>query len=258
MVTTEDVIIWNDFSEREYDTAIKHAAVYAVLSVPYTIDRMNYGNSPEGLLKRIENIVKGKVGEYLFEAYCQTHDINISRRETETPFWRYDKNDFIIDGTTVDLKNNIIWGGYDIIKEEVVNFPALVPADQFEKPHPSKFMYVFSFMNTKDFFSIELNEATLRHIGTINDGCCGKQLKEKPSYYTNDRQYFLDLFAKFGKQPVVKINSYPHLVIAGMSQDLRGFYKTPAGTMFRYRSGNIKTRKENYTLEVKNLSPFKF
>lgn len=70
MVEREDIIICDGIPKDKYIIAIKKAVIYGILSVPYTIDRMGYGNSPDGVKKRIINIAKGKIGEFLFEQYC--------------------------------------------------------------------------------------------------------------------------------------------------------------------------------------------
>ena len=265
MVNGNDIIVWNDFDIKDYNTAINNAVAYAILSVPYTYDRLGLGNSVDGVRERIRNITKGKVAEYLFETYCKSKGINISRKKNETPFWRYDKNDFVINGTTIDVKNNIIRGGNEFIREEVLNFPALVPCDQVEKVKPGNFAYVFTFMLDNDFFTIDLTDETLRYIGQLNNNCSGKQLYSKPSYYKDKRSYFIELFNRFGgmnKQKIAIINNHPDLIIGGVKSFDNGFKNdfniVDGGTLFKYESGHIKTRVKNYMTEVKNLETFNF
>ena len=45
MVEREDIIICDGIPKDKYIIAIKKAVIYGILSVPYTIDRMGYGNS---------------------------------------------------------------------------------------------------------------------------------------------------------------------------------------------------------------------
>lgn len=52
MVEREDIIICDGIPKDKYIIAIKKAVIYGILSVPYTIDRMGYGNSPDGVKKK--------------------------------------------------------------------------------------------------------------------------------------------------------------------------------------------------------------
>lgn len=267
MVNKNDIIIWNDFDVKDYDIAINKAVVYAILSVPYTYDRLGLGYDNDGIRERIKNITKGKVAEYLFELYCKSKGIKISRKDNETPFWRYDKNDFIINDMIIDVKNNIIRNGNTFIKDEVLNFPALVPCDQVNGHiKPVNFAYVFTFMLDNDFFTIDLNDDTLQYISKLNNFCCGKQLDSKPSYFKDKESYFREIFRKFGgikTQKIVIINNHPDLIIGGIEfynhKDFENkFDVVNSGTLFKYESGYIRTRVGNYMTKVKNLEVFKF
>lgn len=258
MVKQEDIIIFNDFNEKDYDNSIKRATAYAILSVPYTWDRMGYGSDIDGIRKRITNIIKGKVAEYIFEFYCKSKGVNISTKDTQTEFWRYDKKDFVIDNTKFDLKNNFFFKSNGIVEDEILEFPALIPVKQYS----DSVGYIFSFMSTKDFFNLELSDDVLYEISQINNGCSGQQINNRPIYFTTERQYFLDMFDKYGKQKVIDIYDRPELIICGVKypNDVTKEYFSylPKDTTLQYKSGRIKTRTNNYYTKIKNLNPFKF
>jgi len=60
MVNKNDIIIWNDFDVKDYDIAINKAVVYAILSVPYTYDRLGLGYDNDGIRERIKKYYKRK------------------------------------------------------------------------------------------------------------------------------------------------------------------------------------------------------
>ncbi len=258
MVKREDIIIFNDFNDNDYDQAIKEGVSYGILSVPYTYDRFKLGNSISGIKERIRRIAKGKIAENLFELYCKTNGVNLTKEETETPFWRYDKKDFKIDGVKFDLKNNFLTKGSGVVTDEVLDFPALIPVDQYKEDTG----YIFSFMKGRDAFTLELDDDVIYEISQYNNGCCGKQLDHCPEYYKGKRQYYLDMFAKYGRQKVVDIRYHPEMVICGVkypydaTRDL--FKVVPTGTLFRYNFGQTTTHIVNYMTPVRNLNPVKF
>lgn len=262
MVEREDIIICDGISKDKYIIAIKKAVIYGILSVPYTIDRMGYGNSPDGVKKRIINIAKGKIGEFLFEQYCINKGFQISRSKTETPFWKYDKNDFIINGITVDLKNNYV---YSFRPEYTNELPALVPETQFNKVKPFEFYYVFSFLpkNNDDFFDIHLTKESLKYIGSLNNNCCGEQLNHKPEYFTTEKEWFKNFFDTYGKcDKVVTFSSnLPQLVIGGYASRKDGDFdefKLVNPDSLKTLGGNIYTKVKNYFTPIKTLRPFIF
>ena len=258
MVKREDIIVFDNFSEKEYDDAIKQAVSYGILSVPYTYDRFHLGNSIRGIRERIRRIAKGKLAEKLFELYCNVNGVPISKKETETPFWRYDKKDFEINGVKFDLKNNFLTKGNGIVTDEVLDFPALIPVDQYKENTG----YIFSFMKGRDAFELNLSDDVIYEISQYNNGCCGKELDHKPEYFINVRQYYLDMFAKYGRQKVVDIRYYPEMIICGLkypNDTIRNLFKVaPEKTVFQYNFGQIETHIKNYVTPVRNLYPVKF
>lgn len=253
MVGVDDIDIWGEFNHREYDIAIAKSVIYAVLSVPYTYDRKGCGNSVDGIRERIRNIAKGKVGEYLFLAYCKANGISLVKGETETPFWRYDRGDFIIGNRVIDIKNNYLWGGSEIVNDEIMEFPALVPKDQYR----TGMTYVFTFINDSHFFDIDLSDDVLDSISQLNEGCCGRQIGHRPSYFVSERLYFEDLFGRFGKQKIVRIFRHPPLIVAGCADSGTEMNNIHPMT-FKFETGTIRTVIENKMTLVKNLNPLRF
>ncbi len=62
-----DVIIVDGISDSEYNSLIEECVKYAIISLPFTVDRMSIPNEKQRAL----NIAKGKIAEALFETFCK-------------------------------------------------------------------------------------------------------------------------------------------------------------------------------------------
>jgi len=65
-MNANEIIFFKVNNKRKLNEIIKKSAEYAFLSLPFTIDRMNYGFDKISISKRINNIFKGKIAEELF------------------------------------------------------------------------------------------------------------------------------------------------------------------------------------------------
>jgi hypothetical protein len=98
----KDEIITYHPDEKTYDMLVYQAVNYAVISSPFTVNRMNIDNVSE----RIQNIAKGKLAEMLFVEYCNERGVGISTEECTTPFYQVDRRDFLLGDFECDIKNN--------------------------------------------------------------------------------------------------------------------------------------------------------
>ncbi len=118
-----DVIFYKLKDLKVAQSGIEGAARYAILSLPYTVNRMAIGKSRT----RIQNIIKGKFAEFLLEQYAQEQEISLDFKAGETPFWERDKFDFEYDGMIWDLKNNFTRMSSLLDAEDYIKLPALIP-----------------------------------------------------------------------------------------------------------------------------------
>ena len=107
-----------------YDRLMAESVKYAIISLPYTINRMNLID----IQSRITNIAKGKISENIFLHFCDLNEILVNTKNCETPFYLPDKRDFILGREEWDIKNNFLRHDGDILlTEDYLNLPGLVP-----------------------------------------------------------------------------------------------------------------------------------
>jgi hypothetical protein len=79
---------------RLYERLVLEAVEYAILSLPYTINRMELKETST----RIVNIAKVKLSETLFIHFCRANEILLRIDTCQTPFYQPDRRDFILAG----------------------------------------------------------------------------------------------------------------------------------------------------------------
>ena len=152
-----EVIVVNRIPHSEYRIIVVHALEYAILSIPFTYDRMEIPD----LQRKILNIAKGKIAEGLFQYFCTQNDIPADFKSCETPFYQADHRDFILIGKEWDIKNNFLYHqGIVLNDHHYVDLPALIPNrgnwDQWGKRliqksnQTSATGFVFTYLNHKD------------------------------------------------------------------------------------------------------------
>ena len=62
-----EVILLNNLSPADYDQLVEESVRYALLSLPFTVDRMNIPNEAQRAL----NIAKGKIAESFIAVFLQ-------------------------------------------------------------------------------------------------------------------------------------------------------------------------------------------
>ena len=103
-MTEKEVIIVDGIPSAQYHSLIEGCVKYAIISLPFTVDRMKIPNPQQ----RAFNIAKGKIAESLFQFFCKNNGINPDFESCSTPFWTVDNRDFILRSTEWDIKNNFI------------------------------------------------------------------------------------------------------------------------------------------------------
>jgi hypothetical protein len=233
-----EVIIVDGISPDAYETIVSYAVNYAIISLPFTVNRMGISSET----KRALNIAKGRIAEGLFRYFCMQNRIDVDFETCTTPYWTVDKRDFLFQGKEWDLKNNF----FAIPKGEsgcrYTDLPALVPnrfspdqyypnrADQWHKRLNKKFpgsdgvAYLFTFLKEAEleggerknpFLEIRLSEDQTKLIRELYDKFGGRIQEREP--YPEDR--FREAINKRGDGPHFILHERPHLIITAYATE---------------------------------------
>ncbi len=219
----DDIIVVNDMSISDYDAIVDTAVRYAILSLPFTIDRMKIPH----VSRRVMNIAKGKLAEGLFGWFCIKNKIKVDMTSCETPFYQVDKRDFLFLGYEWDIKNNLIYPKNEI---SYLDLPALIPnrhqRDQWSTRNEKKIKtskgvkYLFTFMKVSDlgtgknFIDITLDERQVDILQKLYQKYKGLSQASLPFSVDDFWAYFLksntDLF---------RLDDRPELIITGYADE---------------------------------------
>lgn len=185
-----EVIIVDGIPTEVYDSLIEECVKYAIISLPFTVDRMKIPDEKQRAL----NIAKGKIAEELFNFFCNENNIQPDFDICSTEFWTVDNRDFILNGSEWDIKNNFIYTADDLLNGNYTNLPALVPnrfnGDQWSKRNQN----LIAGSNGVEFLFTFLKNASL-----INN-TRGREFLE--INLSSDQQYFLrELYTRYKGNP---------------------------------------------------------
>lgn len=248
-----------------YDQLLKDAIDYAIISIPFTFDRMGIRD----LKKKITNIAKGKLAENLFFYYLAQNNIDFDQYTTSTPFYKIDRRDFILKGKEWDIKNNFLVHDNELLeKEEYIELLGLIPNrgewDQWGKRNQKYFTqslstaYVFTFMQKnrskdgEDFFSMKFSFKQEIFLRDLYDKFEGKQQQQSP-YET---KWFWDAFEAIDGPYSFTCRYRPQMAITGVAfpETFNDFtlYK-PSQVTGKY----MRTIIPNMGIPIKNLKSFR-
>jgi len=234
-----EVIIVDGIPPRTYDAVMGSCVKYALISLPFTIDRMRISS----LRQRVRNIAKGKIAEALFDLFCRRNSIYPDFKKSHTPFWKVDRKDFVLMRGAWDLKNNFIYYSGDSFPHKYIDLPALIPnryqGDQWSKRNKKPFsetlvnFQLFTFLKNadlvrgkrqKEFISIHLSKAQNDFLSKL---CQKYRGKSQPSMPFTSNGFWKQMRNR-GSQPYFTLNSRPHLIITGYATKYqwKGFRNT--------------------------------
>ena len=262
-----EVIIVDNIPPDAYKKIAVEAVKYAIISVPFTIDRMALRNRN----RQIFNIAKGKLAEGLFKFFCTQNNIEANFDICETPFYQIDKRDFILGYSEWDQKNNFIYHpGSLLSSHQYVNLPALVPnrpnrKDQWQKREDFYFdktksvKFLFTFMKAADqnrkannFFSINLSNKQQAFLDKLYKKYKGLPQSEKPF---NVIDFWEEMTSLKDDQKSFHLNDKPNLVITAYADDTHWelFFNTEHKN---FLDGTLRTKIRNKTCYLKELPSF--
>lgn len=245
-----------------YDRLVTDSIKYALLSLPYTINRMKLRD----IRSRITNIAKGKISEKIFLHFCEQNAIPVQTEKCQTPFYLPDKKDFIMGREEWDIKNNFLRHTGPILSlDNYLNLPALIPNrgewDQWTKkdiclhtPETETVCYLFSFMKGWEgrapFLSIELTDDQISFISELST-----HRKNKETPYTEDWFWTKMTTLGDGNPFNYHLNFHSELILCGVAQK-KDFIHFKKLIPQNFQNGLFQTRINNMGLEIKNLSSF--
>ena len=228
-------LVYVDLPNKEYHKLINNSLKYALLSLPFTFDRLSLHKGKSALNatnSRILNILKGKLAEAIFEYFCLINSLRVDFDTPKTPYFQTDKRDFYFEDTEIDIKNNFVYHTGDFYSN-YLQLPALIPNrfknDQWEKrlkkydkPHVA---HIFSFMKAADLHNhkrgksfIELNLSHQQLQLIYNYFLKYKGQKQATAAFQKE-DYLRAILGQQSLAELYSINFYPKLVIAGMANE---------------------------------------
>jgi hypothetical protein len=284
-----EIIIVNGISDIEYNSIIQECVEYAIISLPFTVNRMSISNETQRAL----NIAKGKLAEALFRKFCAKNNIPANFDICSTPFWTVDNRDFVLHNKEWDIKNNYIYYPKDIFNFNFVDLPALVP-NRFEGDQWSKrtqnliaeskgVCFLFTYLKnadlingkrSTDFLEIKLSEYQQTFLRSLYQQYKGKPQANEP--YTS--QWFWEKMEANGNNQYFVLHTRPELIITGYADDhhwklfentgvldrnnhlqnavkLKWYTKSPKGSC-NFLNGTLWTTITNATTPVASIPAF--
>ena len=262
-----DVIIVDGIPDSEYDLLIEECVKYAIISLPFTVDRMSITNEK----KRALNIAKGKIAEALFEIFCRKNNINIDFDICTTPFWTVDNRDFVLNGNEWDIKNNFIYCQSEYFNGNYTDLPGLVPnrynGDQWSKRNENLIAgtngvcFLFTYLKNADlingqrgneFLEIDISPNQQSFIRELYKKYGGKPQQFEP--FTS--QWFWESMAQKGNSNYFRLNFRPHLIITGYANETHWSMFEDTGPFDRSNNFQIYTKPRWYLKSQKGSCNF--
>ena len=216
----ENEVIKVQIASDIYKRIVRSAVDYAILSLPFTIDRMKIPNEAQRAL----NIAKGKIAEYLFQYYCVKNKIPADFKSCTTPFYQIDKKDFMLNGREWDIKNNYIYYEGDKFPHPYTHLPALVPnrhkKDQWSQKETANYLFTFikgaeikNGKRVQEFLTLKMNnrqEAFLRELYDTYKGLPQKSCPFEMSWFQKE-------YKVLGTHALYELHFQPELIITGFA-----------------------------------------
>ena len=262
---SNEVITYHIVDKNRQNRLIREAIDYALLSIPFTFDRLGNRN----LTKNILNIAKGKIAENYFYAFCSDKSIELDTTSLSTPFYQADNRDFLFRDLEWDIKNNFLIHEKDLLPtasylDLIALIPNRGPWDQWSKRNSvsrsnSKGTgYVFTFMKknepdaSSDFLKIRMNLDQKNYLLDLYENFQGKHQYVSPY----ESEHFWNKFNSLGPNYDFDLSQFPYLVITGVAfnEDFINFSTFRPSDM---KSTYLRTIIENMGIRIGDLKSFR-
>ena len=249
-------MVIDSFSSHAVNRALDKSLKYALLSKPFTLNRMKLP-----IDKCLTNIVKGKLVENLFSEACLERGVSLEVDRCTTPFWKRDQRDFVLLNREWDVKSLFLHQLPP--KASFDNCPALIPnrhaADQWStrtvrylpdlRDPPAS---VFLFMGPLNL-SLKLDR---EQTSFLSDMC--REFGERESQsepFKSD--WYLDRFPRLNELST-EVDSNPVMAITGVASqaDWGKFSNVPPRSFLVDDVRVFTTRIPNMWCRAGDLPPF--
>ncbi|MGD9899609.1 MAG: hypothetical protein AB7T22_10845 [Calditrichaceae bacterium] len=250
---TSDEIVKIYVSKNLLIKALTESKHYGAVSLPWTINRMQYDLTRRGFEKRLRNIVLGKLPEiFIREAF---HRLNIPAdfNKGSTPYWQSDLFDLMIciNGESEEWDIKSLNMDLEKVKtDEIVDLPVLVPnnydMDQWAKRGKCAYSmsrrkrYLFTFLNSFGL-NVPLSQEQFQNF---------QKIVANKAYYENQKDYILRMI---GPIEVTMDKNETYMLITGCAgpEEWQFFDDIPPGSKFL--NGLFATRIKNKGCAVRDL-----
>lgn len=250
----------------EFELIANNAFKYAIISSPFTINRMGL----DELNKRIANIIKGKIAENLLEEFFNNQKISVDFNSCQTPYYQIDRRDFLWRDFEWDLKNNFItYSELALDGQTIGKLPCLIPnikaGDQWDRRNKLYFdslkgsAYLFSFMIGKlvngplenELVKVNLSKDQTQWLSSLNEKFSGKSFKNEPLNQDDFWKTWNEIdIPELHQSFEVGFNSPIYFTAIANAADWPSFkLKKPQS----FVKGLFKTRIDNMGVEVEKL-----
>lgn len=263
-----EVIIVNGISKDAYLNICKEAVEYAIISYPFTYNRMGL----KGLEKKITNIAKGKLAEGLFFHFCASNKIDINKSIVQTPFYQPDKADFVFQGAEWDLKNNFIYHkGKYLFKKYYKWLPGLIPnksaTDQWVRrerkalPTSTEKRYLFTFLKASDaldlfqsMIDVHLSRRQEQYLRELAQKYRFNQRpKEQP---ISESAFWYEFYKGENRATLFRVNEFSQLIITGYAGTNEWHHFKDSGANRKWNNGLMHTAINNSYSRIHRLPSF--
>ena len=262
---SKEIIRYTISNETIKNRVVREAIDYALLSIPFTFDRLGNRN----LTKNITNIAKGKFAENYFYDFCASSKIILDIDSLTTPFYQADKKDFLFKGIEWDLKNNYLQhDGDSLLDQDYIEQLALIPNrgpwDQWSKRqalHSQNALgtgYIFTFMKKSDlttsgeFLRIKMNLDQKNFLLDLYETYQGKHQYKSPY----EDVAFWNKFHNLGPTYEFEMPNFPDLIITGIALK-EDFPKFSTFKPSDVKSHYLRTIIENMGTPIRELRSFR-
>lgn len=208
-------LIFSDIADDFIASAKSRALEYALISKPFTFNRMQ-----RSLSDCVVNIAKGKFVEDLFVSLCRGKGLVVDTDSCSTHFWQRDRRDFVLLDREWDIKSIFLHRAPP--RDAFNDCPALIPnrygTDQWATrehryvPLASKApAYVFVFVTPLEC-KIELDTQQEAFI----NGLCREYKEQAVNQKPFDRDWFIANFPRFNNLQL-EVKSDPVIGITGFA-----------------------------------------
>ncbi len=265
----DEIILVDEIPQESYQAIVKRSLRYAIISLPFTVNRMELSN----LKTRILNIAKGKIAEALFLVFARANNLPVDISACQTPFYRPDRRDFILNHLEWDIKNNFLFHAGKLLPGyRYTDLPALVPdkhgSDQWAKRTQPRIagtkgvVFLFTFLKwaserkrAKGFFDFDLNPAQQELLVRAWKKYQGQPWPKVPF---REESFWHEWYVLSSGHALcrLRVNDFPVLIIGAYAgkNEFNCFRPIPGNQTFL--NGVLHTRIPNRLARLKDLPSF--